>query len=182
MSWRKRKTIELNKRCEKCKKLLGYRNISGFCRNCMCIKRNQNLEFYERRKKRIVSQEIRDKLSKRMMGKNNPNYRGGVTRQRGKHICDRKLKEWRRSVFEHDKYICCECGVHTYKGLGVRIWLEAHHIFDWKDFPEYRYEVWNGRTLCKKCHRKITNKQASCTHSVLEKWFKCGQCHEIVNI
>lgn len=67
-------------------------------------------------------------------------------RQRDKHgnAFDR---EWRLAVFERDNYTCVFCGKRGGK-------LQADHIKPFKEFPELRYELSNGRTLCVKCHRK----------------------------
>jgi 5-methylcytosine-specific restriction endonuclease McrA len=45
---------------------------------------------------------------------------------------------------------CQECGVRG----GT---LNANHILSWRDHPESRYDVTNGRTLCDACHRKTPN-------------------------
>lgn len=57
-------------------------------------------------------------------------------------------KNWRTSVFEKDNYTCQRCN----KKGGQ---LEAHHIKPWASFPKERFDVENGITLCKKCHKKI---------------------------
>ena len=54
---------------------------------------------------------------------------------------------WRAKVFARDDYNCQECGQHGHV-------LNAHHIKDWLSYPESRYDVDNGVTLCKKCHMK----------------------------
>lgn len=70
-----------------------------------------------------------------------------------KHQLDRLARyspeaiEWRKKVFERDDYTCQDCGVRgTY--------LEADHIKPWAYFPELRFELSNGRTLCRPCHDK----------------------------
>lgn len=62
-----------------------------------------------------------------------------------------KYKEWRRKVFERDFYTCAICGK-----VGGE--LNAHHIKPYAYYPELRYEVNNGITLCKNCHKKVHRK------------------------
>ena len=58
-----------------------------------------------------------------------------------------QYKEWRKAVFERDDYTCQECGA-----MGVR--LNADHIKPFALYPDLRFDVANGRTLCVECHRK----------------------------
>ncbi len=58
----------------------------------------------------------------------------------------REYKEWRKAVLERDNYTCAEC--HEIGGC-----LHAHHIKAWADYPELRFELSNGVTLCKECHK-----------------------------
>ena len=37
--------------------------------------------------------------------------------------------------------------------------MHTHHIWRWLKYPSIRYELWNGITLCKECHRKIYKKE-----------------------
>lgn len=73
-----------------------------------------------------------------------------------KHQLDRlarystEAKAWREAVFERDGYTCIWCGARN--GLGKNVYLEADHIKPWAYFPELRYELSNGRTLCRPCH------------------------------
>lgn len=54
---------------------------------------------------------------------------------------------WRREVLKRDKRTCQRCGK-----VGGK--LHAHHIKPWAAFPELRYEVSNGKTLCANpCHK-----------------------------
>ncbi len=56
--------------------------------------------------------------------------------------------KWRKEVFEKDNYTCQDC-------LKRGVELNAHHIFPWVTNELLRYILWNGITLCVKCHKKI---------------------------
>jgi len=60
-----------------------------------------------------------------------------------------KMKHWRNRVFERDDYICQDCGQRGGK-------LNADHIKPFCLFPEFRFDINNGRTLCEECHRKTS--------------------------
>ena len=54
-------------------------------------------------------------------------------------------KDWRKAVYERDGYTCTLCGIRGGS-------LHAHHLNCFSDFPEQRYDVQNGVTLCKEHH------------------------------
>jgi 5-methylcytosine-specific restriction endonuclease McrA len=54
--------------------------------------------------------------------------------------------KWRTSVYEKDNYTCVKC-----KTRGR--YLHAHHLDGYNWCKEKRFEVSNGITLCRKCHR-----------------------------
>lgn len=60
-------------------------------------------------------------------------------------------KEWRKAVFERDKYTCQCCGA---KGVA----LNAHHKKYWCKDVERRFDISNGITLCEKCHKEYHKK------------------------
>lgn len=60
----------------------------------------------------------------------------------------RKWREWRLAVYERDNYACVLCGDN--KGGN----LEADHMKPRYLFPELTFDIDNGRTLCKPCHKK----------------------------
>lgn len=81
----------------------------------------------------------------RIIGKANRHWKGGIT---PKNILIRhspEYKEWRNSVFERDNYMCQNCSQIG----GV---LHADHIKPFSLYENLRFDVSNGRTLCKKCH------------------------------
>jgi hypothetical protein len=80
-------------------------------------------------------------------GKNNPNWKGGISKER-QSFGNKDYVNWRNDIFKKDDYTCCLCG--RFGGN-----LNAHHIKKWSDFPKLRYDVKNGETLCKECHKII---------------------------
>ena len=76
----------------------------------------------------------------------------GRTQKRPKHNCS-KYTLWRKSVFERDKYVCQHCGARN--GFGKTVYFQAHHIKHFAKFPELRYELSNGITLCLPCHKVV---------------------------
>ena len=79
-------------------------------------------------------------------GKNHYNWKGGKTSEREKLRKSLEYKLWRTAVFERDNYTCIWCGER-----GGR--LNADHIKPWCDYPELRFAIDNGRTLCEDCHK-----------------------------
>jgi len=59
-----------------------------------------------------------------------------------------EMRAWRLAVFERDDWTCQECGVRG----GAE--LNADHIKPFALFPELRFDVDNGRTLCVPCHKQ----------------------------
>ena len=128
---------------------LEYLKKSAFSLKCIICKRIfycQPCQIRYRHRK-TCSIKCRGIYSTQLAEKRHQN--GNLT----KHQLDRaeryskKADNWRREVFKRDDYTCQECGIRgTY--------LEADHIKPFAYFPELRYELSNGRTLCRKCHDK----------------------------
>lgn len=59
-----------------------------------------------------------------------------------------EYRAWRTAVFRRDDFTCQMCSVRGG-------YLEADHIKQWAFFPELRFDVDNGRTLCKPCHNSV---------------------------
>lgn len=112
----------------------------------------------EVRRGRRLSDEARIKLSKAMSGKKSHLWRGGRTSETNKlrHGVDYKI--WIRNVFKRDNYTCQDCGV---RGK----YIEAHHIVPFSVLREEKkiisdvdlYDLDNGMTLCKECHKKTSS-------------------------
>jgi len=83
-------------------------------------------------------------------GENNHQWRGGVSLLSRGTI---RYMKWRNDILNRDNYICQMCGKNC------REFFEVHHIYPFGDYENLRFKVWNGITLCKKCHRSIKNKE-----------------------
>ncbi len=82
-------------------------------------------------------------------------YRGNQPySQKARRTC--KYEKWRSAVFKRDNFQCQFCGIRASKGRIVR--LNAHHIKSFADFTKKRFNINNGITLCKKCHKDINKK------------------------
>ena len=109
--------------------------------------------------------EVRKKISEAKKGKphlnqrdeNHYKWKGGVSILRKyKHLtCRIEYRKWRETVFARDNWTCQMCGARSGKEY---IYLNAHHIKGWTKFPEIRYDIDNGITLCKRCHLLIHKK------------------------
>lgn len=96
--------------------------------------------------------ELRKQFSERMKGKNGPGWKGGISKPNELARKSMEYRAWRKSVFERDNYTCQECGIRS--GNGKKAVLQADHIKPWAYFPQDRYDIDNGRTLCVSCHKK----------------------------
>lgn len=143
--WRSQQA-RVNTNCLVCDKPFSYYRCRGNAKYC-----SRKCYFSV-----PVSQESRLKRSN--PGEKHWNWKGGIMKGRK----DRNLaiyKDWRNAVFARDGYTCQFCGIKNAKGLGYTVQLEADHLKSWTLHPELRYEVDNGRTLCKDCHSERTGQQ-----------------------
>lgn len=79
-------------------------------------------------------------------GINHPMYkkdRSQIKSKRPRHECDL----WRKKVFERDNYTCVLCNIRGGN-------LQADHIKPYSLYPDLRFDIDNGRTLCVICHKK----------------------------
>jgi len=95
------------------------------------------------------------KLGKKMPWNSRPDRKGELSprwiKDRTKIKLDKERggplhKQWSKSVKERDKR---KCRLANNKCKGS---LESHHILSWKDYPELRYKINNGITLCHAHH------------------------------
>ena len=102
-------------------------------------------------------------------------WKGGITLEaqclRNKHQSE--LRTWREKVYTRDNYICRLCDER-----GGR--LNAHHILSFALYPEYRFDVDNGVTLCRSCH-SVLEGHLRCEHIIWLKINRLLGVHKLLN-
>jgi len=93
------------------------------------------------------SKEMRKKISDSKKKENNPNWKGGISPVNALIRMSAEYRLWREAVFTRDNWTCIWCGVRGGK-------LNADHIKPFAHYPELRFAIDNGRTLCIDCHKK----------------------------
>ena len=92
-------------------------------------------------------------LAAEMVGTNSPSYKSDIPDQeRCKfryELCGGNSIKWSKQIMERDNYTCQTCGDN--KGGN----LNAHHLNAWNAFPEERFDLDNGVTLCVDCHKEF---------------------------
>ena len=63
-----------------------------------------------------------------------------------------KYRKWREDVLERDGYVCRVCGAKESV-------MNVHHILPFSKYPDVRYDVTNGLTLCPGCHKSLHRKE-----------------------
>jgi hypothetical protein len=93
-----------------------------------------------------LSKETKLKISQANSGNKHYNWKGGITPENIKIRAKNEYILWRKAVFERDDWTCQKCGK---RGLSIN----AHHIRNFSQYPELRFAINNGITLCKDCHK-----------------------------
>ena len=88
------------------------------------------------------------KYSLNNFGVNSNWWKGGITPENKKIRKSKEFKLWREEIFIRDDWTCQNC-----KKRGCEI--HPHHIKPFARYPELRFDIENGITLCKKCHNKF---------------------------
>lgn len=105
-------------------------------------------------------------------GDKNPNYNPNLTdAERDGARRNYDASKWREAVFSRDGYVCRCCG---YDKGGI---LEAHHVVPYSKDRAIRWDVDNGITMCKKCHRAYHRavKLNDCSKETLDQYIKDNQ-------
>ena len=84
------------------------------------------------------------------VGNKNPNYNPNLTDEERLsyryQLGGNNFRKWSKQIMERDNYTCQICNQHSGK-------LNAHHLNGWNAFPEQRFDLDNGVTLCTDCHK-----------------------------
>lgn len=75
-------------------------------------------------------------------------WKWGITPERTKIRTSIEYKLWRDAVLARDNFTCQK----TWKRWGD---MEVHHIKNFSHFPELRFAIDNGITLCKESHKEF---------------------------
>lgn len=79
-------------------------------------------------------------------------WKGGISKHYKTEYYSLKYRLWRESVFARDNYTCQDCGFKGNNG-----YITAHHIQSFSKFPELKFNIDNGKTLCEECHKLTDN-------------------------
>ena len=130
-------------------------NITGknILRTCpVCSKEYYTWPCRIRKGIKTCSRKCGYQIRRERFGADNNAWKGGITPKNVAIRGSARMEHWRKDIFERDDYTCQHCGARN--GNGKKIILHADHIKPFAYFPELRFELSNGRTLCKPCHEK----------------------------
>ena len=98
-----------------------------------------------------MSEESRQKMSVAKKGKytgaDNPNWKGAKITDAVRERRSYDAKIWRESCLKRDEYKCTLCGAKDK--------LHVHHVLEFENYPDRRWDLNNGNTVCVFCHEKI---------------------------
>jgi hypothetical protein len=92
------------------------------------------------------TEDAKTRMGQNRKGEKNGSWKGGITPETIRMRHSKEYRIWREAVFERDNWTCIWC---FKKGVE----LNADHIKQWAYYPELRFAIDNGRTLCVSCHR-----------------------------
>jgi hypothetical protein len=133
------------KYCSKeCWESRGNKNKEYTCNYC-------GGKFIDRVERKYCSQKC---SHSDMVGDKAPRFKDGKSLERNRARMGPQLREWRTKVYIRDNRTCQKCGSVSSK-------IHAHHIKSFAEYPDLRFDVNNGITLCVHCHGKEHNRDFS---------------------
>lgn len=132
-----------------------YERPTTFKKGLTPWNKGKKADYIAWNKGKKLSREHKEKLKGKRPNasrEKNHNWKGGITEINNFIRTSLEYKLWRTSVFERDNYTCIWCGAHCHEGNGKTVVLHADHIKPFASFPELRFAIDNGRTLCAPCH------------------------------
>ena len=139
--------------CSECGRELSKRGIRFCLKHRQPIRRKPYWTEESRRKisiaqkGKILSTETRKKISESKQGEKHWNWKPDRSQLKKKQERnDSAYQVWRLEVYKRDNY---KCKMNNQDCSGRII---AHHILGWSKFPELRYQINNGITLCQAHH------------------------------
>lgn len=121
------------------KKKLGYINSPE------TIEKIRKTLYGSKRHTKKHTLESRLMMSLKHRGENHPNWKGGISSINESIRSSFEYRLWRESVFRRDNFRCVWCGSKKR--------IESDHIKPFAYYPELRFAIDNGRTLCHECHK-----------------------------
>ena len=143
-------------------------------KNPMYGKYGKNHPAYGLHHTEEVKKRISEKMKEINKGENNPAWKGGITSAYDKIRKSDKFQQWRQDCFIRDNFTCQKCGnntsgnleVHHKKSVGellqeVKKYLPLYDLYEGAMIYPLLWNLSNGITLCKECHKKIHNRGKS---------------------
>jgi len=123
------------------KKVKIYKRVDISCENCKCI---FTVILARKDRARFCSKKCQGKFFCGIKSCHYKMDRSSLMRNNERN--DSAYKVWRMNVWARDNF---KCKIVDSNCNGK---IEAHHILSWKLYPELRYEINNGITLCHAHH------------------------------
>lgn len=111
-----------------------------------------------------ITQRTREKLRAANLGDKRYNWKGGISGQQRLDRGSFQMRLAREACFKRDDFTCRCCQQRGGK-------LNAHHVWPFQRFPQWKYEVWNLVTLCKACHDKFHMAAGGPVHVAIGPFF-----------
>ena len=144
--WNKKEQIK--KECRYCGKVFFVKASLERVKSCSTRCARSGIIGNRIGTKTSIETKLKQRIAKLgIRGKSHWNYRGYKNKdERDVLMSQDEYIQWRKKIFERDNYTCQHCGKRG-------CYLEADHIKSWLLYPELRYNLNNGRTLCRPCHQ-----------------------------